>query len=115
MTNDTTWNEQTAHVEWDRLESEYNIDVFMTPRGDWGEYVRYESDTDGTIFIPIEWFDQSELTPDELETVEHEIGLLAWTSAPGYLDRTDYTPIRSISDLEQWFDNYFEPIETDAE
>ena len=97
---------ETIEEAWERLVSEYNTDVFMEPFGDECDYVEVEV-PDGDSYISLmEFFDINEMENDTVITVRN--GYLAWTSAPGYMDRTDYSPISDVSDLESWFEDNFE-------
>jgi len=102
----TTDKVETIEEAWDRLTTEYNTDVFMEPCMDELDYVIVQ-DPNGECHI----FLQDDLIMDELEVetvITIKSGYVAWTSAPGYLDRTDFDPISEVSDLEQWFDRNFE-------
>jgi hypothetical protein len=111
-----TATEELAKIEqaWDWLINQYDTDVFMEPCMESMDYVSVEMSDGSTEYIPWIDFDWGYI-PDGAKMTKHECGYLAWTTAPGYLDRTDYTPIDSVGDLESWFDSYFEPLEEESE
>ena len=90
---------------FERLCNEYNTDVFLTPRLE-EDYAEVETE-DETYYFPIDDWRSIEGDNEYTFVKEHK-GFIVRASANGYMDCTDWEPIESVSDLENWFEYHYE-------
>jgi hypothetical protein len=104
---------ETVREAWDRLVDEYETDVFLQPEIYEGDYGELEDPHGETIYVP------KEFVQDVVETgyfiADMGKGFLVRSSAPGYLDSTDWEPVSTVQDLENWFEMNYVLIDEDED
>lgn len=81
---------------------------FMQPDIVLDSWVCFESLSEGTSWIPEDFAEEYETDPSYKET-ERCVGYGARLSAPGYLDRTDWTVFDTVQEAAQdLIDTYYE-------
>lgn len=111
MSNTGTRN--AIESKWDELVDQYfKPGDFMKPQLNYGRY--YIGDSNDGYFIC--WWDEIEdiRKIHKITLLTKHTGLCARLSASGYMDCTDWTPINSEQDVEDFMEMYGEYRESEG-